>query len=346
MRSVIVIGLLLIAACSDRTPPPPEDQHIRPAKLMTVTSETEYTLYEFTGRIEAFQSIDVSFEVGGPMEQLDVREGETIAAGALIAAIEPTEFQLAVQEAEVQLKLAAQDLSRKQKVLAENGIAKSVVDDAQSHYELQSVRLRQAKERLDDTKIHAPFEAYVSRRYLDNHVNVAPGQPIVRLHDLNQLLVVISSPENLLATVTPDQVVRNWAEFSFAPGRMFDIVYHENRGEADALAQTYEVSFTMANPEELNILPGMTAAVKVQLRGAEEGTILIPASALVPGSDNSLSVWVYDPETQLVNRRPIVTAAPTQTGVPVTGGLSRGERIVVAGASQLQEGMKVRPFNE
>jgi RND family efflux transporter MFP subunit len=345
-RITIALGLVLLAACTDRTPPEPEQQSIRPAKLMTVGSVSNEVVYEFTARIEAYQSIDLSFEVGGPLDQLIVREGETIEKGALIAALDPTDFQLAVREAEVQLKLAAQDLNRKRKVLKENGIAKSIVEDAESQYQLQSVRLRRAKERLEDTRIHAPFEAYVSQRYQDTHVNVGPGTPIVRLHDLNQLLVVISTPESLFATVTPDQVTRLWAEFSFAPGQEFEMLYHENRGEADALAQTYEVSFTMSKPEGLNVLPGMSAAAKIRVRGSEEGSIMIPASSLVSGSDNSLFVWVFDPESQLVSRRPIKTGAPTQTGVPITGGLKNGEQIVIAGASQLQEGMQVRPFNE
>ena len=48
--------------------------------------------------------------------------------------------------------------------------------------------------------MYAPFDAYVSRRFIDNFVNVDPGAPIVRLLDLNKLLVVTSITENLVAT--------------------------------------------------------------------------------------------------------------------------------------------------
>ena len=345
MKHISGLALVfMLIGCIDRTPPEPTLQHIRPAKLMTVTSQSDGVQYNFTARLEALQSIDLSFEVGGPLHEILVREGENVEAGSIIAALDPTEFQLAVQEAKIQLKLAAQDLTRKRKVLAENGIAKSAVEDAQSNYELQRVRLDKANERLNDTRIYAPFESYVSRRYFDTFVNVAPGTPIVKLHDLTRLQVIMNIPENLIATSDADEILRSWVEFSFAPGKQFDVSYYENRGEAESLAQTYEVSFVMDNPEGLNLLPGMTASAKIRMQRTSDATILLPSSSLTPTPDNKIAVWVFDPESQIVNRRVIDSGAPTQEGVPVTNGLQVGEQIVVAGGSQLQEGMQVRPL--
>ncbi len=340
----LLLMTLAIAGCSDRTPPEPEQQNIRPAKLMTLSGSENQTTFQFTSRIEALQNVDMSFEVGGPLAEITVKEGETINKGALVAALEPTEFQLAVKEAEVQLRLASQDLSRKREVLKQNGIAKSLVEDAETNYQLQQVRLRKAKERLDDSRIFAPFEGYVSRRYFDSSANVGPGAPIVKMLDLSQLQVVMSVPENLMATVSPESVVRSWVEFNFAPDREFPMIFSENRGEADSLAQTYEVSFLIDNPADLNILPGMTATAKIEMRSASGTAILVPASSVVPMPDGNLSVWVYNPDDSSVTRRQIQTAAPTNTGVPVLRGLEAGEQIVIAGASQLQPGMKVRPL--
>lgn len=343
-RCLLPLLLLLTAACSDRSQVEIAPQQVRPAKIQVVSNASGDVTHEFTARIEALQTVDLSFEVAGNLAELAVKEGETITQGTLIAALEPTSFQLAVKEAEVQLNLAAQDLGRKQKVLAEAGIAKSQVEDAQSNYDLQRVRLIQARERYSDSRIRAPFEAYVSRRYFDQHVNVQPGEPIVRLLDLTRLQVVMNIPEQLLATITAEQVQRSWVEFSFAEGRQFDIAYLENRGEAEALAQTYEVSFSMENPSGWRILPGMTAKASLHLKSTGADQVLVPASALVPMPDGQLAVWVYDSATQQVTRRSVTAAPPRADGIPVTQGLAAGEQIVVTGASQLQPGMKVRPL--
>lgn len=342
--AMFTLLLMVIAGCADRAPPEIAVQNIRPAKLMTVSRQAATREFEFTARVEAFQSIDLSFEVGGPLKEVLVKEGETVAQGSPIAALDATDFLLSAREAEVQLKLAAQDLDRKQKVLLENGIAKSLVEDAQSNYELQQVRLRAARERLNDSKMVAPFDAYVSRRYVDSFVNITPGTPIVRLHDLNRLQVVLSIPENLVATVNADQLLRAWAKFSFAPEQEFELTYFENRGEADSLAQTYEVAFLMERPAELNLLPGMTASANLQLKANAEGYILLPSSALIPTAAGELSAWIFNPDTQQVTQKIVETGSAGQNGVQITAGLRGGEQIVVAGASQLQAGMQIRPL--
>ena len=179
---------------------------------------------------------------------------------------------------------------------------------------------------------------------MDTFVNVRPGSPIVKLLDLKKFQVVMNIPENLVATAGTGQILRAWVEFSFSPGRQFEVSYYENRGEAESLAQTYEVSFVMDNPEELNLLPGMTASAKIELKDTGDSAILLPSSAIVPTPNNQLAVWVFDPKTQTVSRREIKLGTPTQAGVPVTSGIKVSEQIVVAGGSQLQEGMKVRPI--
>ena len=344
IRLTLIIATFLLFGCQPEDNQNLTQEVIRPAKIMAVESSSEEILHEFPARIEALQSVDLSFEVGGPLAELPIREGEAIQQGALIAALDPTDFQLAVREAEVQLKLAAQDLNRKRKVLEENGIAKSQVEDARSNYELQRVRLSKAKERLADSKIYAPFDAFISRRFFDRHVNIQPGQPVTRILDTTQLQVVFNAPEQLVARTTPESLIRAWAEFGFAPGQEFELSLYENRAEADSLAQTYEVSLLMNNPGSFNVLPGMTATAKLRIRGSEQGLILIPASAIVPAPDNSISVWIFNPDTQQVMNRRIETGPPQQDGVPVIQGLKNGEQIVVTGASHLQPGMRVQPF--
>lgn len=341
----ILLIMLLTAACEDRTAPEPQDQWVRPARIFVVEDTTETTAYSFVGRVEALQTIDIAFEVGGRLAQLPVLEGQQVTRGTLLAALDETDFKLAVREAEVQLKLARQDLERKRQVLKQRGIARSVVDDAQSLYELQSVRLDQARERLAKSRLTAPFAGTIARRYVDNFVSIQPNTAVARLQDLSKLLVVVHVPETLLATATEEQVVEMYATFNFAPEQRYALNLHENRGEADSVAHTYEVSLLMENPDGVNILPGMSATVHILLRDGDSPKVTnIPATALVSNPDKSFHVWVFDPQTQEVHKRAVVVGAPNLDGVPVLEGLQGGEHIVVTGADFLQPGMKVSPL--
>ena len=301
--------------------------------------------HEFVARVEAAQSIDLSFEVDGVLAQLPVREGQAVDRGQLVAALDPTDFQLAVREAELEVQLASQDLERKRRLLARNGIAASLVEDAQSMLELQQVRLEQRRESLAKSRLAAPFDAQVARRYLDNHVQISAADPILRLNDLHELQVVAGIPEQLLVTVNTERVVSLEAAFPFAPERRFPLTYRENRGEADAVAQTYEVSFSMQRPPDFNVLPGMTAAVRIGLRPPAGAPSLprLPAAALVSGPDGRFFVWIVDRESKAVSRQPVEVGAPDALGIPVLSGLEEGVVVVAAGARQLQEGMRIRP---
>ena len=187
--------------------------------------------------------------------------------------------------------------------MEKKGIAKSIVDDAKTTFELMEVKLAKAKKSLQDTMIFSPFDAYVSKVYFDNFVNLAAGIPVVKIHDLQRLQIVISVPEKLMATATPESIKNAWAKFSFANNQRFPITYHESSGEADQLALTYEVAFLIDPPAAINLLPGMTAEVAIDVSSSYSQDIYLPASAIVSTPDNSLAVWVYDESTSLVERR-------------------------------------------
>ena len=140
MRYAVSLLLMVLGACAERGEPEPQEQSIRPAKIFLVRDQRQLIGYEFVGRVEAAQSVDMTFEVSGPLRRLPVLEGQTVNRGQLVAALDPTDFELAVAEAEAQLQLARQDLERKQQVLAQRSIARSVVEDARTTYELQKVR--------------------------------------------------------------------------------------------------------------------------------------------------------------------------------------------------------------
>ncbi len=348
MRRFLILLVLVCAGCEPAAEIVVEEQAVRPARIFRVSSEGVTVENQFVARVEAAQTVDVSFEVSGPLAELPVREGQTIDKGTLVAALDPTDFQLAVREAEVQLKLARQDLQRKQKLLADRGISQSVVDDAQALHDLRSVRLAQAREALEDARIVAPFDAYVARRYTDNYANVQAGDKIARLNDLNEIHVVASVPESLAATGSADQLIGAHAVFPFRPDQRYPLTFRENLGEADAVAQTYEVTFAMPPPPNLQILPGMTATLELEMMAAEgEGrTMNIPTSALIADSDKRFIVWIYDPETQAVSKRTVEVGPAVGRGVAVVSGLANGELIVATGASQLQNGMKIRVLGD
>lgn len=352
MNPMINIVLFLtiaaaLAGCNRQEPPEIVDQSVRPAKIFSISTDADFERHEFVGQVEAAQTIDMTFRVPGPLIELAVLEGQSIPKGTLVAAIDDTDYALALREAKVQLELARQDLTRKRQLLRERGISRSIVDDARALYDLRQVAVEKAEENLTRTQLHAPFDAYVAQRFTDNHVNVRPGDPIVRLMDLNELFIVMNAPAKLAATTTPELILSAHARFPFLPEQQFELTFRENRGQSNAVAQTFEVTFTMPRPEGLNILPGMTATVEIALNlPVAQASIRIPTSSLVSDPAKNYFVWKFDPESQLVTRQPVEVGPAMGKGITITSGLASGDLIVASGAAHLQPGMKVRMLGE
>ena len=81
-------------------------------------------------------------------------------------------------------------------------------------------------------------------------------------------------------------------------------------------------------------------------RPDQQPKYFLPINALVTDTDKRMYVWVYDENTQEVEKRYVQVDRPDPKGVYVESGLEKGELVVSSGADQLREGMKIRLLNE
>jgi RND family efflux transporter MFP subunit len=334
----LVIGL---SACSEV--PPPAAVAIPTVKLYTVNGEEQANSRHFVGRIDAVSTVDLAFQVGGRVTELPVQQGQVVPAGELLAALDPADYQLVVDHAEVQLAQASRDLERG-KPLREQGIlTPSAFDQLQTNYEIARVALENARRSLEYTQLKAPFDALVTRRLVERFATVAAGTPLLRVQNITELRVHINVPEQIMRQVrdTSDYLVS--VRLSEAATERYPLVYREHATEVDPLTQTYQVSFAIPRLPDVNLLPGMTVNVVTE-KVVTDSTVLIPLSALDTTTPEQFYVWRYQPATQTVQRVPVQVGSIREQQVEIISGLSRGEQVVSAGIYQLQPGQQVQPF--
>jgi RND family efflux transporter MFP subunit len=348
LRRLAVIAGLAILAAACGAPEPPAAEPVRAARIEAARPAQAAAVRVFVGRVEARLTVDLAFQVGGRLASFPVSEGEILDEGAVVAALETQDFDRALREARVQLQQARQNLDRVQ-TLHERGIAAdAALEDARTAYDLRAVSLDNAQQNLEYATVSAPFEGLVSRRLVDNFTTVAAGQPVARLQDVSELRVAIQVPESVLALVDEREPAELSARFPFLPDQSFTLEFRELVAEPDRASQTYTVLFALPNDIPANILPGMTANVRVIIEPsaqvAEAGGAIIPVTALSPASEGGFVVWVFDPASSVVNARRISVGPVTGEMVRVEEGLAPGEQIVTAGVNALYEGMAVRPL--
>jgi RND family efflux transporter MFP subunit len=300
------------------------------------------------GRVRAAKRSELSFKVSGPLEKLPIDEGQVVKKGDLIAQILPRDFQTAISEAKARELEAEQQYQRYKELYAKRQVSKADFDRYRASRDVARARLEDAQNALKDTTLVAPFAGVIAKRYVENFEKVQEKQPIVYLQLIDQLEILIDVPETLMAQFRGSAGAEVIAEFDAAAGNKYPLVIKEYSTDADPSTQTYQVVLSMEQPEEANILPGMTAKVTASVREGDAGgtaAIIIPAIAVLNDADNQDYVWQFDQQSETVKKVPVqIGSLQGSKNVMITEGLQGGEEIVIAGVSKLQDGMKVRPW--
>lgn len=231
--------------------------------------------YSYPGTILANRTTEMAFRVSGPLVAVKVDAGMAVKKGQLLMQIDRRDFKdnIAVLEAQLGGAKAGQLLAKRnferaetlfrQEVSASADFdrAKSTFDSAFSGVRTLEAQLRIARNQLSDCSLNAPYDAVVIERKVENYEMVPAGQVVIALQDIAQMKVEIKVPESAVV----NQQLRRGAEAEFElntlPGKRFKATLVEWSPSADPVTRTYALQFEFDAPDDVQVLPGMTAEV-------------------------------------------------------------------------------------
>lgn len=344
-RGLFLLPLLVLLGC--KPSPPPKKEAVPFVKIFHIPGTKDSTERSFPGTVEASEKADLSFLVSGRLVDLPVKEGEKVTKGQLIARLDPTDYEIAVGEAKSKAELARVELDRTTKLLAKQFASKKEYDANKTAADVAEAKLKIAEQNLSYTSLFASFSREISKKYVENFQNVLAKKPIVRLQDRSIIDIKVQIPESLI--IRSDRVKEGIfeVEFETAPEVRYKATLKEISTQANTETQTYSVLFTLPNPKELNVLPGMTAVIHAQFqltKGKEENIFTIPISAVFSDKKGKSYVWVIRPSSSTLKKQEVKISRLVNEGAVITEGLSPGQDIVAAGAEFVKEGMTVKPF--
>lgn len=340
---IIATVLLLVGCADDEEPQAPPSQVI---KLFETDQQNMLPTRRFVGRVDARSTVNLAFQVGGRIETFPAVQGSTIPRGEMIAQLDPTDYALQVRSAEAEVEQARRHHNRQRNLYAHNAVSESVLDAARADAELAETQLESAQQELAYTTLHAPFDALITRRLVENHTNVPPNTEVVRIQDISELRIRINVPETLMQHFASERGFKAEAEIAALPGERIPLVYREHITEPDEVAQTYQVEFAPADGAPFIALPGTTATVFIGLEDPlASPVVMVPASALDKTQSGQFRVWVYDPDNGTVAPQQVTTGDIIDDQVVILAGLQAGVSIAAAGVHLLREDMQVKPLD-
>lgn len=358
--ALVWLALLALMGCNDAPPsaPPPRPR----VKVVEVGREATGQLRRISGKIDASERSSLSFGVGGRVSQLLVEKGDAVAAGQLIAVMDPEPFRLIVAQARAQLTSAraraveAESVfARTKRLLDQKAASQKALDTATAQLALAKGEVESAQSTLDRaeldlgrTRVSAPFSGRVEEVAVEAFEEVSAGRVIVVLQSDEALEVDLRVPETLIHLVEFGQLVR--VDFPSAPGVVLDGTVLSIAADTES-GNAFPVVVGIPRTEA-KLRPGMTAGITFNFASYLEGktTFLIPISALAldevrrvatneGGPKGRVTIFVLDSTASVVRLREITVTGARGNEVEVTEGLSRGEQVVVAGVAFLRDGM-------
>lgn len=358
MRSFLVVvlcvSLSFLAACREQAPPP-RPEVARPAKLFTVQGPGELMLRSFPGEVRASDVADLAFRVSGRIIDMPANRGMEVKQGDLLARLDPADYQAVVNQMQAQYDLAVAQFNRAAELIERKLIAQADYDERLALMQVRKSNLTTAKNDLAYTELIAPFDGIVSRRDAENHENVLAGQTILVMQTQTMVDISVDVPESIISRLERRSIEERYdnpVEVRFGSREeVFQAHYKEHESEADPATLTFRVTFSMAAPEDMNVLPGMSATVIADLsplyRDQAKNTTLVPIEAVYsmetePLDAEERNVWVVDPETMRAANRQVIVGPVTGNLIAIIRGLEPGELVVAAGVNAVGEGMLLR----
>ena len=343
---------LLVATGCGKKQEQSQGEIVRPVKTFTLGQVAVQRTMELPGETRASKEATLAFEVNGRISELPVKEGDVVKEGQLLAQLDPRELKASLDSAIADWNAAKAKFERAARLLERRVISAQEFENEKREYQVSVAKLDQAKKVFGDTTLKADFDGVVAKIFVKRFENVAAKANVMVLQDTSEIEVAVNIPESRVALSRRDlrledlnERAKPLIELTAVPGRQFPARITEVSRTADPATRTYEAKVVFAPPDDLHVLPGMTAKVIGQVHpdvAGGGGLTHVPSNALGSDPDGKAFVWRLDPATMTVSKVPVTIGDARGSMIEVAGELAAGDEIVISGVPQLQPGMKVR----
>ncbi len=331
----LTLSVLLFSACGHDKKDNNDSQPSVRVKTMAVAGNGADENFSYSGTVEEESATVVSFSTAGTIRTLTVSEGDHVRKGQLIGTLDDGTLRSAYDIAKATLD-QARDAYNRMKILHDsNSLPDIKWVEVQSKLSQAENAAQIARLALDDAKLYAPVSGVISEKTASVGQTVAPGQPVVKIVDINSVKVVISIPENEISKFTTGMTAVITSKAT--EGQAYTGTLVEKGVSANPLSRSYAVKYQVGNSGG-RLLPGMICDVLIE-SVSEAKEVVVPVSAVLLTADNSHFVWLDS--AGIACKRIVQPGAMLPDGIMIESGLKAGDNVIVAGMEKVSQGTKV-----
>ena len=284
-----------------------------------------------TGTVESPVMLPIAPRMTARLKELFVDEGDTVEKDRLLARMEDEVSRQTIRELQANEAFLKHEFTRKESLLKQRVISKAELERARTEWAVAEAAVAKAVAESDFMKLLAPAHGRIIRRDGEVGELIPANQPVFWISCCTSLRISAEVDEEDIALVQPGQKVLIRAD-AF-PDQIYEGSVQNITPKGDPVSRSYRVRIGFS--EETSLMIGMTAETNIIIRETPEA-LLLPSGAVTQGN-----VWLVE-EDKLVKRK-VAVGAKGLKETEILGGIEADDVIVLKPATDLEEGLKIRP---
>ncbi len=296
-----------------------------------------------------FSRNDLQITAGVAGQLTDVAEpGTYVEKGQPLARIDSrtlllqrAEQEALLERAEINVRQLESQLRRQRELGESNLVSEFEIEQTEANRDLAisdanitRVRIRQIDDQIQRATIHAPFAGVVISRLRRAGEEVARGEVLGQMTDIQNMEVRAFVPLKHLPRTTVGDSIEIFATSANYFGRIRALV-----PTGDVRSQTFEARIDLPLSAAGDWTVGQLVSVAIPIK-QRESSLTVPRDALILRSEGSF-VFRINGENK-AERIKVDIGDSSGTLVAVTGALIEGDQVAIRGAENLREGSDVK----
>jgi len=281
-----------------------------------------------SGTVEGIFQTTISNAMPGTIRAITVRVGDKAEKGRTLVKMQP-DGGSPYTAAKSAHDLAENAYKRAESLHKEGAVSQDMVEGARTQFENCRRQLNMA---IEAENVVAPFSGTVLEVYETLNKKIGSGTRLVKLARVDQIRIDLDINESIIKDFEKGQRAFIVMDADTVWGEVTDVAIG-----ASEQSHTFPVK-TLFNNNDMKIKPGMFVTVYVIVREQHDILALSAESIIMERGES----YVYVVQGDTAVKRTITLGMRGGAEYAITGGLEQGDRVVVSGASLLNDGSKVK----
>jgi RND family efflux transporter MFP subunit len=334
------IMVLMLPGCGREAVPPPRP--VTPVGVATVGTGPALPPILANGLVATREELKLAFKVGGIVRSINVRGGDRVKAGQVLATLELAEVAADLERARELSAKAARDLARGERLRADEVISEEELEALRTQAAVAAAAERAAAFNESFATTVAPRDGVVLRKLVEGREVVQPGQTVVVIGPSSAGYIVRAGlADREVVQLVPGDAAT--VSLDACPGRTLRAKVTEIPAAADGVTGLFPVEVSLVpDLAGCRLASGLVARLRIDPGVAGAGTLpYVPIAAIIEADRQAAAVFV--PEDGVARRRAVSVAFIAGEEVAVRAGLAPGDQVVTDGALYLTEGEAITP---